>query len=157
MSWPLKKSWKLRWRKARRVAGSQAVFCSAGPEFTGNYPLDGLEIYASITFSPAVLDAAGNLLEKTSALATQNWKFDYRRQLLASALPQRGVEYSMFDVGLSGSFPTCLASIEAGHGLTLEFPAPRGENSPRRRLLQNHSDVGMSGHRRNHEYRSGSP
>jgi hypothetical protein len=102
-----------------------------------------LEIEASIDFGPPVLDAAGNLRETISGLATQNWKFDCRRQLLTSALPQRGVEYSMFDVGLSRSFPTCLASIEAGQWLTLEFPALRGDNSPRRCLLQNHSDVGM--------------
>jgi hypothetical protein len=34
MSWPLKKSWKLRCRKARRGEGSQLVFSAAGPEFT---------------------------------------------------------------------------------------------------------------------------
>ena len=73
-------------------------------------------------FESGCLDAAGNLLETASGLVTQNWKFGERRQLLTSALRQPGVEYSMFDVGLSGSFPTCLASIEAGHMLTLEFP-----------------------------------
>lgn len=127
MSCPLKKSWKLRWRKARRVAGSHAALCSAGREFTGDYPLAPEDMRID-HFRSGHLDAAGNLLETASGLATQNWKFGERRQLLTSALPQRGVEYSMFDVGLSGSFPTCLASIEAGHMLTLEFPrAPRKE------------------------------
>jgi hypothetical protein len=43
--------------------------------FTGNYPLDLLEVSASITFRPAILDAAATSGETTSGLATQNWKF----------------------------------------------------------------------------------
>jgi hypothetical protein len=62
MSCPLKKSWKLRWRKARRVAGSRPVLCAACPEFTNNYPIDPSEIPETVTPSLAVLKAARNFL-----------------------------------------------------------------------------------------------
>src|SRR5713226_5371824 len=60
MSCPLKKSWKLRWRKARRVAGSHTAFCADCPEFTDNHPIDPSEVPESVAFSLAVLTAARN-------------------------------------------------------------------------------------------------
>jgi len=77
MSCPLKKSWKLRWRKARRVAGSHTAFCADCPEFTDNHPIDPPEVPESVAFSLAVLTACPQLLETVSGGVTQNWKLSW--------------------------------------------------------------------------------
>jgi hypothetical protein len=85
-SCPLKKSWKLRWRKERRVAGSQFVFSAVCPEFTDNYPIDPSELPESLIFQSRRFERCPQLLPPASAFAAQNRNFDWQPQL---PLPHR--------------------------------------------------------------------
>jgi hypothetical protein len=53
-------------------------------------------------------------------------------------------------------FATCLASIEAGHPLNLEFPADARREILSMSLLSNDSDVWNDGYWRKYEHWSGS-